>query len=346
MHHLRRSGFSITELLIVIVVIAILATISVLAYQGVTNSAREQSLLSDIEAVSGEVVRYGSKNSGVYGTAVEWHSAEGANEHIRFTPTEGNIIDVVSQATYYCIRAYNPQTANHSSLTDALRIGSEEGACEALDASVAAGGSGGKIIGWWKLNGNTLDSSGNGFHGTVFNNAVPTTGQNEQPNSAYSFSGSAQYIRIPATHATDEGTVSVWFKTNPPQPASAGGWYIFSHPQTVDASRVYIRTTPAGDLHIYMGGGPIIGATNAPDSIWHHLVATWSGTSAKFYLNGANVTTSGTFGGLNSVGAYSYIGCYSSVGGECIRGSIDDIRVFDHVLSDNQVDQLYEAGAL
>ncbi len=346
MRNTLRSGFTIVELLVIIIVVGIVAAVGTVAYQGITNDVREKSLLSDLEAVSSEVARYGSKNSGVYGTAVEWYSEGSANDNIRFTPTEGNIIDVVSQANYYCIRAYNPQTTSHRSLDDALRVASEGGACEALDASVAAGGSGGKIVGWWKLNGNVQDSSGNGYHGAVFNSAVPTTGQNEQTNSAYSFSGAGQYIRIPAAHSTSEGTVSLWFRPISPQPTSAGGWYIFSHPQTVDASRVYIRTTPAGDLHTYMGAGPIIGATNAPNNTWHYLVVTWSGTSIKFYLNGANVTTPSTFGGLNSVGPYSYVGCYSSVGGECIKGSIDDVRIFDRAISDSQVDRLYETGAL
>ena len=46
------SGFTIVELLIVIVVIAILATISVVAYTGVQNRTYNSSVLHDLSSVS------------------------------------------------------------------------------------------------------------------------------------------------------------------------------------------------------------------------------------------------------------------------------------------------------
>lgn len=46
----RRDGFTIVELLIVIVVIAILATITVVSYNGITASARVSSALSSVSS--------------------------------------------------------------------------------------------------------------------------------------------------------------------------------------------------------------------------------------------------------------------------------------------------------
>lgn len=46
------SGFTIVELLIVIVVIAILATISVVAYNGIQNRAYDSSVQSDLKALA------------------------------------------------------------------------------------------------------------------------------------------------------------------------------------------------------------------------------------------------------------------------------------------------------
>lgn len=45
-----RSGFTIVELLIVVVIIAILAAISVVAYTGVQNRARASAISSDLKA--------------------------------------------------------------------------------------------------------------------------------------------------------------------------------------------------------------------------------------------------------------------------------------------------------
>src|SRR5690606_38518994 len=52
-------GFTIVELLIVIVVIAILATITIISYNGITKLAKESSLKSDLRtgATALEIVR-------------------------------------------------------------------------------------------------------------------------------------------------------------------------------------------------------------------------------------------------------------------------------------------------
>lgn len=47
-----RRGFTIVELLIVVVVIAILATITIVSYNGITNSAKEATLKSDLSTAA------------------------------------------------------------------------------------------------------------------------------------------------------------------------------------------------------------------------------------------------------------------------------------------------------
>ncbi|MEO8691329.1 MAG: prepilin-type N-terminal cleavage/methylation domain-containing protein [Candidatus Saccharimonas sp.] len=49
MNRNRYAAFTIVELLIVIVIIAILATITVVAYNGIINRAHEASLKSDLD---------------------------------------------------------------------------------------------------------------------------------------------------------------------------------------------------------------------------------------------------------------------------------------------------------
>lgn len=59
------SGFTIVELLIVIVVIAILATISVVAYRGIQNRAYDSSVQSDLKSLATklELFKVDSPNS-------------------------------------------------------------------------------------------------------------------------------------------------------------------------------------------------------------------------------------------------------------------------------------------
>lgn len=60
------SGFTIVELLIVIVVIAILAALVLTAYNGVQARARDSSRQSDVRSIATAVEAIASENAGVY----------------------------------------------------------------------------------------------------------------------------------------------------------------------------------------------------------------------------------------------------------------------------------------
>ena len=61
---MERRGFTIVELLIVIVVIAILAAITIVAYNGIQNQAKSAALRSDLANAS-RAIEVAHVNSGV-----------------------------------------------------------------------------------------------------------------------------------------------------------------------------------------------------------------------------------------------------------------------------------------
>jgi prepilin-type N-terminal cleavage/methylation domain-containing protein len=135
---LSRRGFTIVELVIVVAVIGILATIVTVAFRGVQQSARDKAALSDADALDAIQTEYSLKNTGVAGKA--WYSGSGADVDIPFTPSPGNVVDIVVDTTDYCIRVYNPNGSASKTIGTAATKESSAGTCDRLIASAAAGG--------------------------------------------------------------------------------------------------------------------------------------------------------------------------------------------------------------
>lgn len=338
--NLTSRGFTVVELLIVIVVIGILAAISIVTYGGVQQNARDKSISSDLDNVAGEITRYSVNNAGMLGTAIQWYSGGAVNPNIQAVPTAGNVIDVVATSTDYCIRGYNP-SANKNSITNSYAKGSTDLACATMPASAAAGGTGGAIVGWWKFNGNA-NSSVNTLSDGVVTGAVPTTGQNTQPNQAFAFTNGNQYfVANNIQPVTTQLTLSAWI-----QPSS----YPVERSTILEGLNpysYYLSLANDGSLQTYWYGTSIEGyhstATNViPLNSWTLVTATWDGTTMNIYTNGVlrkSVAVTGPGVSSNKI----FIG--NENGARQFIGSIDDARVYNRALTAAEILALNSQGA-
>ena len=98
-----------------------------------------------------------------------------------------------------------------------------------------------------------------------------------------------------------------------------------------------------------------VGVTNPNDAGWHHVVVTWDGdviggaAGAQIYVDGVlganrNVS-SDTLAALSfsNVGSVEF-GRLSTFGGLLLTGNLDDVGIYNKVLSAGEVDTIYNGG--
>ncbi len=84
----NRKGFTIIELLIVIIIIGILALIGVVAYGNVQESARNSKRQSDISSLHTAIEAYFVQNNNVYPSATEINDATFRSNDLKGVPDE------------------------------------------------------------------------------------------------------------------------------------------------------------------------------------------------------------------------------------------------------------------
>lgn len=133
----KNKAFTIIELIVVIIIMGILSAVVYVGYGSVRAQASDASVLSDLDTLDGLMTDYALKNN-VVGKAFYLEGGF-TDTDLDFTPSEGNVIDVVIDANDYCIRGYNPN-GTKTDITTAFKKESSEGACDRIPASPTATG--------------------------------------------------------------------------------------------------------------------------------------------------------------------------------------------------------------
>ena len=211
------------------------------------------------------------------------------------------------------------------------------------------------LFGWWQLNGNATDTSGQGRNGTIAN-ATATVGQNGASNTAYAFNGTNAFITVPSTIArpTTAMTISAWIRhadvqTSAPQ-------RIVSTTETTGYALSLDDSSCLNQLGFtaYIGGGFRSACTSVDPSLndaWILATGVYDGSSVRIYLNGTLAASTGVSGSFtHSAGTVPFcIGSDAAAsacnGGQYFSGSIDDVRAYSRALTPSEIQQLYLGGA-
>ncbi len=205
------------------------------------------------------------------------------------------------------------------------------------------------LVAYYSFLGNANDESGNDNDGVV-HNAILTEDRFGNPNSAYNFDGSSSYIEVvdgTAFDFTNNMSVSAWVKPEINQlqvfdilrkGVAGEGWVIQT--DSYGASYNFIYKQEATDSFFYANNFHLV------SNQWNHLVIKKINAEITGYLNSIILFSSvSSFSAIKSTGSTSLcLGAQKDVSSNIIRyfnGTLDDIRIYNRALSEEEVQQLY-----
>jgi len=124
------KAFTIIELLVVMVVIGILASITMVVYTGIQARAHDISVQSDLDRMDALETNYSLKTNT---PGKNYYSPNGVDGDLDFVPSGDNVVQVVVNSTDYCIRGYNVDGTKNS-IDNSLIKESTPGACAIIVA--------------------------------------------------------------------------------------------------------------------------------------------------------------------------------------------------------------------
>lgn len=324
------QGFTIVELLIVIVVIAILAAVTIVAYNGIQQRAKDSSVQADVVNAVKKLETVKAQDS------AEQYPAALASAGIVASGTNTYYYQYSSTDNSYCLQSSNGSIQYYAS---SMQQAVTQGTCGSDS-----------LIGWWPFNNSPNDQSSNGLNGTLSSAGVTSAnGQNGQANGAYAFSGTASFIDFGNSTKFNqpELTMSAWVNTN----------YTNITAQTIMAkeSKYKYRLAAGGMSMVQALVSSSTGWTNIPScsytyatGTWYHVVTTISTQSGriKIYVNGAQICDQPGPTAMTSYNTNNlFVGSYNNGGAEGFNGRIDDARFYSRALTAAEIKGLYDRGA-
>jgi prepilin-type N-terminal cleavage/methylation domain-containing protein len=358
------SGFTIVELLVVIVIIAILAAVTIVSYTGISQRARVVSLQADLSNSSTQLKIFQTVN-GIYpGSISDCPTPAPTNLCLKYSAGNSYV--------YYSINNQsNPPTflLMNSNGNLAYEI-TQDTAPIQVASTMQTGVTPGAILEFRGIKGNGgtspginspltttwYDTSGNGNNGTLYNFAGTTTngwagsGTTTDPY-ALVFDGSSDYVATPSLAASSGNfTYEAWIKFT----STSAGLNIISEGGS-SSSNPFVQLNTGvsgsdGEIRVQMrnnsGAAANVASTaNYNDGNWHHVVGCYDGTKMHLYVDGTEVGTpvaapAGPYTeNQTRIGTRGY-----TTPAFNFAGSISVARIYPFALSAAQVLANYTAG--
>jgi len=200
------------------------------------------------------------------------------------------------------------------------------------------------LVGWWSMQegsgGTIYDISGNGNHGTCVDDTHWVPGKF---GPCLDFDGSGDYVGLGngPVAGLSRITISAWIKGRTSdtdnmiimEQYGAGDDSIYLSRDGTESFEFRIKNDSQSQVTLNSD-------TAFQDTDWHHVVATYNGSSMYIYVYSLLDSSAGSQSGLIETSPESNLNI-SSDGSDQWNGQIGDVMIFDRTLSQSEVAQLY-----
>ncbi len=207
-----------------------------------------------------------------------------------------------------------------------------------LVLSIAGNASAGLVAHWPLDEGSgttAVDLSGNGHDGTIGGTASWVAGQT---GLALDFDGSSTYIDM--DDRVVEGTFSLAMWLKPRDIPYTTDYYAVWHNDSWGSGDVHVHLRNTTSLwNVDINSGPAVtGTTVLQENEWYHCAVTVTnegGNASQIYINGVLESEGSGGSGVAYMGPGNFGSWNNS--GRNYHGLMDDIRIYDHVLSEIEI---------
>ncbi|MBK7801803.1 MAG: VCBS repeat-containing protein [Chloracidobacterium sp.] len=202
------------------------------------------------------------------------------------------------------------------------------------------------LVSWWPGDDDTNDQTGSN-HGVIVNGATYVAGK---VGRAFDFGGNTDYVQVAAPTglplSNAPRTMMMWFKT----PTTWGDTHqvIMQYGGNAQGSKFGLFTPNYYNRALSFWGesADLAGATPLQNDTWYHGTVTYDGNVITLFLNG-QLEASHSFGLNTQLNAGGFI--IGRTGPDNItsewNGSVDEAMMFDRVLTQTEIQAIYDAGS-
>ncbi len=299
-----QRGFTIVELLVVVVVIGILAAVTLVSYNGISQRATIASLQSDLTSVS-NVLRLDQVIGGGYPASLAV-----ANNNKGVSASSGTTLrygfnNNVSPQTF-CVSA-TKGTTSYKITNDSTSVSGDcinYGLALYLDAENTASYPGSGTT--W------TDLSGNGTTATLANGVTYVPGD----HGAFSFDGVDDYVNLSNVNRSGltNCTITFWRKSvDTTKWLLLGGQTNSYYLMAINTTGAFYHSGVGSPITVYEDGNAV--TVDNRNNVWHYYVAT-----------GVNLSTWTTLN-LNNYSSWQY------------KGLLQDFRIYNRTLNPTEIQQ-------